>query len=219
MKIEHSQDTIEIDIPDNVVNVGIRISGGTDSAILAYLLAKYKSEENPNIKLVPITLYRASKPFNLIFAEKIIKFIGRELSVNFEHHFIIGNIPDSVSMTENSQLITTMMYKEKVIDEHFVGITSTPFTSVEGLTDDLDHITGFNRDPALYKNKKEGKSNRPLYNIDKKGVAELYNKFNLNDTLFPLTRSCEECYPNGFENHCGECWWCKERYWAFGRYS
>ena len=50
------------------------------------------------------------------------------------------------------------------------------------------------------------------------------------DDLFPVTRSCERLgEPEGkiftteedfFANSCKaeECWWCKERYWAFGRY-
>ena len=64
----------------------------------------------------------------------------------------------------------------------------------------------------------------PLINIDKQGVKELYEKFGLLDTLYPLTRSCES-FTDDFSKHCGEykdeqdvCWFCKERYWGFGRY-
>jgi 7-cyano-7-deazaguanine synthase in queuosine biosynthesis len=34
--------------------------------------------------------------------------------------------------------------------------------------------------------------------------------------IFPITRSCES-WTNDFSKHCGECWWCKEREWGFGR--
>ena len=43
------------------------------------------------------------------------------------------------------------------------------------------------------------------------------------DELFPLTRSCEseekgqQMLDGGPEEHCGKCWWCLERQWAFGR--
>jgi len=43
----------------------------------------------------------------------------------------------------------------------------------------------------------------------------------LLETLFPVTRSCEwnehvVGEDPGME-HCGNCWWCHERKWAFGR--
>ena len=53
-------------------------------------------------------------------------------------------------------------------------------------------------------------------NIDKKGVAELYDYFGLMDTLFPLTRSCED-WTDDFSAHCGKCWFCLERLWGFGK--
>ena len=46
---------------------------------------------------------------------------------------------------------------------------------------------------------------KPLVNIDKKGVAELYEILGVTDTLFPLTRSCED-FTDDFSKHCEECW-------------
>lgn len=219
MIIDHSQDIIKIEIPDQIINVGVRISGGVDSAILTYLLGKYKSEERPDINLIPITLFRRSKPFNQVFAEKVLRFVEKEFNIIFNSHYIVGNTLDLVDQSEATTKLLNMLYREEVIQIHFVGITSTPLNTVKGLTDDLDHITGLDRSPQKIKPKIQGVSYRPLYNIDKKGVAELYNKFNLTDRLFPLTRSCEESYPKDFDVHCGECWWCRERFWAFGRYK
>lgn len=54
----------------------------------------------------------------------------------------------------------------------------------------------------------------PFHRIDKKVIAGMYEELNLLETLFPLTRSCEN--NNLLEGHCGECWWCEERLWAFG---
>ena len=59
---------------------------------------------------------------------------------------------------------------------------------------------------------------QPWTNWHKQDLAELYNNLAIMDTLFPLTRSCEGM---GSEilarKHCGECWWCQERLWGFGR--
>jgi len=56
----------------------------------------------------------------------------------------------------------------------------------------------------------------PFSNVDKKAIAELYEHYNLIDTLFPMTRSCE-AETNYFSKHCGKCWWCGEREYGFGR--
>ena len=55
---------------------------------------------------------------------------------------------------------------------------------------------------------------RPFINDTKKAIAELYNKHNL-ESLSKLTISCEAVEP---PRPCKECWWCKEKHWAFGYY-
>ena len=55
---------------------------------------------------------------------------------------------------------------------------------------------------------------RPFINSTKQTVAELYNEHNLQD-LANLTISCES---ESLPRPCKECWWCKEKYWAFGYY-
>lgn len=69
----------------------------------------------------------------------------------------------------------------------------------------------------------------PFVHKDKKeGTAKLYKKMNVMEDLFPLTYSCEERRPSekiklniveGFQeySHCGGCWFCLERAYAFGR--
>ena len=49
----------------------------------------------------------------------------------------------------------------------------------------------------------------------KKDIANLYIEHNLLEKLFPITTSCESL--DNVTEHCGECWWCKERQWAFNR--
>lgn len=63
----------------------------------------------------------------------------------------------------------------------------------------------------------------PFVNVDKRFVAAMYKKYNVED-LLDLTRSCEAIPsedapfdPNFEKTPCGHCWWCLERKWAFGR--
>lgn len=53
--------------------------------------------------------------------------------------------------------------------------------------------------------------------VDKKFIAYQYEKFGLMDTIYPLTASCVSPTDNG--DPCKKCWWCKEKYWAFGYYD
>ena len=41
MIIENTQDKIVFDLPENYKNIGIKLSGGADSAIVLYMLCKY----------------------------------------------------------------------------------------------------------------------------------------------------------------------------------
>lgn len=69
--------------------------------------------------------------------------------------------------------------------------------------------------PFVHKNKKEG-------------TAAMYNQLNITDELFPLTYSCTNTRSsektklsvvNEYQEytHCGRCWNCLERAYAFGR--
>ena len=76
------------------------------------------------------------------------------------------------------------------------------------------------RDKVQNQWKLEWQMFRPIINLNKKEIAEIYKEFGLLDTLFNQTRSCENPsteITQNFETHCGECWWCKEREWGFGK--
>jgi|APGre2960657404_1045060.scaffolds.fasta_scaffold39316_2 hypothetical protein len=55
--------------------------------------------------------------------------------------------------------------------------------------------------------------NSPWYNVNKFGIRELYEKFELMETLAPMTISCTHIGP---PYPCGKCHWCKEKQSIFG---
>lgn len=69
----------------------------------------------------------------------------------------------------------------------------------------------------------------PFVHKDKKeGTASMYEELDITDELLPLTYSCEESRSSektklsvvdGYQEHthCGRCWFCLERAYAFGR--
>ena len=63
MIIDNSQDTIEFNLPDEFDKIGIKLSGGADSAIVLYMLCKYITETNRECEIIPMTVCHAGKAY------------------------------------------------------------------------------------------------------------------------------------------------------------
>lgn len=208
-------ETIDFHLSSDIKVVGLKISGGADSALVSYLLSKYVTEQRPNIKIQPVTVSHAGKSYQKEYAESVINFCKKMFGDIFLPH-IHGWCDTAEDYVKSQDEIILKLYKDKKIQCHFIGITQNPPSEVmnqigwNGPADD--------RSANVKRPIKNNNAYRLLVNINKKGVYELYKKHNLLDTLFPLTRSCEE-FTEDFSKHCEECWFCKERYWGFGRYE
>ena len=222
MTIPTSQGDVVIDISlfgnppyqEVVKRVGVRISGGADSAILAYMLAIYKRDYNQDIEIHPITCINNRKPYQEIFAKQVLAKITELTGVEFKKHFI--ETVNGEKYTHEQGVFQQYLYNEKLIDIHYMGETLNPPIGVE-----VDwKFKGNGRD---HSRDEKGDTHipivifKPFRNIDKKAISELYQHFDVLDTLFPLTRSCE-IHTFDFTNHCDKCWFCLERKWGFGRY-
>lgn len=225
MFIKNSQQDIEFNIPDTLSNIGIKISGGADSAILCYILAKYKAEERPDINIHPMTAVNILKPYQLIFSKRVIEFCESEFNIKFSEHHTLDPVMEGPALADAQNKLLYGLYDSKIIDCHAVGITANPlndettahlFENPE-LRDTERDRDGILKQTEFSKANNPFKSFRPFANIDKKGIAELYEQFGLLDTLFPLTKSCEGFTSSWDSPHCGKCWWCQERQWGFGR--
>lgn len=204
---------IENTIPKNIKNVGIKMSGGTDSSIAAYLIALYSVKNNLNLNIIPITVIEESAPFQLIFTETVIKIINKIISANIKQpivfNFSKGDKIKRIRKVEN------ILFKSKTVELIVSGTTKAPKEDI-GYNNTVKWPASDDRTLDSYPYLWDNKIYTPILNIDKKGVAKLYEEYDLVDTLFPYTRSCVSATTD-FSKHCGTCWWCKERIWAFGR--
>ena len=175
MIIENSQDKIIFNLPSNYKNIGIKLSGGADSAIVLYMLCKYIYDNKIECEINPITVCHAGKAFQLQYATKVIFFMQENFpGIRFGNHFTGVNYhPQSYAMVQEK--LVNQCYKNKQIDCHFVGITKNPpkdiadsFVAQPGPQD--DRSAGVVRETNL-----NNKVFRPLINIDKKGVKEYTN--------------------------------------------
>lgn len=220
MLFENSQDSFEMNIDSDITRVGLKISGGADSAIVAYMLAKYCKQQRPNITIYPITGISELKPFQAVFSKQVIAKIEQLLDYKFGEHTADSVRSDHNYVSDQDTLVANT-YEKYDLQMHFSGITANP-TAEEApeLVDPTEFESAWYNDRQKQNTKKShiaGHSTRPLINVDKKGVHEHYVNQGVLEDLFPLTRSCE-LHTTDFSEHCGECWFCKERLWGFGRY-
>lgn len=218
MRFKNSQQDVVIEEDANVKCVSLKISGGADSAIVAYMLCEYVTKERPDIKIIPITTIHPAKPYQEIYAKRVIEHLQQKFGNIFGKHYV--NIADSADDYIKAQERLWKQASEiEQIDTNYSGITANPpkeITEQHSHDGPVDNRNGKNF-PVIV-----GKFRRHLSNIDKKGVAELYKTLGVIDTLFPITRSCEaheESEEYDINKHCGECWWCMERHWGFNRYT
>jgi len=225
MFIKNSQQNIIIDFPKHVKKIGMKLSGGLDSSLMLYMVCKYIQDENIDATIIPITIEKHKVKFHFKFSELVINYCKEKFpNVVFGKHQKENQYSNS-GHNSTQHIYVKKLIKEKIIDCHFFGGTANPpesvvFKNPEGLILDPppDRIfTGELIAQTLEINNYF--YYRPFINIDKKGIYELYKKFDLMDSLFLLTRSCENesiKKTNNYTTHCkNDCWDCFERKWGF----
>lgn len=224
-----------IDIPKHTPNnvpvktIGIWMSGGADSALLCYLLAEKIKKENLNVTIQLITIdYKRPFVFKAGTVRERIEEILDAKSI-FENH-IVYNPPGEIVWTPDEladqfHIRNYEHFKNNKFQVLYSGITTNPPVEVQqtfnyGILPDVEakRGTAIQKETNRYFVHPDGGEFweiKPFFKLDKKDLAELYKSNNLLDNVFPLTRSCEHI--GTVHGHCGRCWWCNEREWAFGR--
>lgn len=194
-----------VSIPEG--SIGISCSGGTDSSLLLYILMANVTQ--------PLHIFTLSNNLkgrsNAIVVPKVIeKCIQLTGNIDIIHHSYYAEDQTESTLFE----IQREFLKNNIINCLFWAVTANPPSDVNFDSNNIE-----DRDPRITKDEItfNGYLRQPFVNKDKKTIAQIYKDLNLMDTLFPITRSCEELGKLEYYDHCGQCWWCKERSWGFGR--
>ena len=200
---------INIDIHDSGP-IGITVSGGADSASLLYVLLKNTAQTVHIYSFLSDAKGTVVEPYVDRVVAKCVELTGNS---NIVHH------KEKIAVQTPKVLALTL--KERIeqgeISIAYYGSTKFPPTDVintfnEKLDEELldTRGSGVDRDVYVFNNY----FYRPFINLDKKDISKLYSSLDLLDSLYPLTRSCENIYSP--DKHCGKCFWCEERHWGFG---
>tara|TARA_Y100000004_G_scaffold154627_1_gene178846 strand:- start:233 stop:940 length:708 start_codon:yes stop_codon:yes gene_type:complete len=208
-------------------NIGINLSAGTDSALLMFFTCRELEKRNSNQKIIPITGVHNLRPNNIWNAEEIVLLFKEWFpSVKWGEHQINRYDKDNQKDKPNKHLEHEISLREKkIVDIILHGRTANPSLE-EAKKHNLLYKREERRDRHGNKRKVYHENhNRPFYCpfefVDKKFISDMYHQYNLMDELFPITASCVAYAKttNHFSEPCKECWWCREKKWAFGMYD
>lgn len=209
----------------------VEVSGGADSSLLTWLLVDEIKRNRWTTQVQPVVVRRAkaNHPKGAYRAmDKIQELHGGNVLLP-----LIETIPDvEADGYDEGKYFNALKFdglKEGKWQECYNGTTLMP--SMEDLKENFKDQSGLGMldkrgndvetKTTHYKNlgNFEYSLKLPFYKITKKELAEIYKEKGLTDTLYPFTRSCESLDKELWESleHCGKCWWCEERLWAFGR--
>lgn len=201
--------------------ISITCSGGADSSSLLYLLMKYKTDDTIHV-FTSGSHNKARRNIKTAInvVEECINLTGND---NIHHH---SSFCDVLQFETAADIALQDYVDTGYTNIMYTGITRNP---PKDITDKFKLPTTEEvRNPNL-ENKEILIRNNTVYtpyiNVDKRTIKRIYDEENLMNTLFDTTRSCEydltssyfDIIPDPGMEHCGECWWCQERQWAFGR--
>lgn len=186
--------------------IGIMMSGGADSTVLFYILMKHApgpisvfscGNGRTNYQEVEGAL-RVINRCMQIFDRRDVSFYG-----HWENHKLKENMFNMDLIIKSGIRLMYSGFTRPPPDGSIKDYDTEAAFVPEGNTEKINEV--FHVDGHLY---------APFANINKKKIAELYKELDIEE-LYSYTRSCESLTLIG--GHCGKCWWCKERIWAFGK--
>ncbi len=199
----------------------VQTSGGLDSALMLYLTAKTFSDLGSQTQILPFSLEVPTKAKTLSSARAVINKV-RELTQysnllpGTELHIPLEECTPPHKDNFFNKTILQLFLDNKICFE-FNGNTRNPPENYRSKFPE-DQKRQFSRDnrTSIYNGIF---SASPHAMNDKRGVVNLYQQFNLTDTLAPLTLSCDmnldELKERNLPVPCKSCWWCHERQWGF----
>lgn len=226
-----------IPFDNNWKKVAISLSGGADSALLAFLVCEQVTDQEVHIishircwKTKPwqqydslrIYEYLTNKFPNIVF-HRHTNFIAPDLEYGSQGPTIVDEYGKHVS-GDNAEIRSFAEYicHSYDIDIYYNAVTRNPKNV------DFQGMSSRDLEPSEENKHLELMTHmgrlaaHPFRFLEKDKIVKKYKELGIMD-LFEMTRSCEGTFDNiDYRNYtvgqhvpiCGECFWCKEREWA-----
>jgi 7-cyano-7-deazaguanine synthase in queuosine biosynthesis len=235
----HLYNIDEVEIPFDIKwnNIAISISGGADSALLAYLLCSLNKNSTVHVishirmwKTKPWQQWDSIHVYNWLtthFPNIKFKRYTNLIAPEIEYGNIGPSLIDEYGKKVSGDNIQQRAYAEYVcyqnnIDAYYNAVTRNPkLAHFNGMGErDIDR-TPENEHLRIMKHMGMW-AIHPFRFVDKSWVIKQYKRLDIWN-LLELTRSCEgevaginytSYTPGQYVPTCGTCFWCKEREWA-----
>jgi len=209
--------------------IGVSLSGGADSALLAYLIC---IESNADIHFTTQIRLWKTRPWAEHIAENVVGWFRDRFNNKFYHHKNLVPpeleepteylIKDEYGKMKPGNRIILRSHNEYIahkfkLNALYGGVNLNPDIEFEGRVKERD--TGHILPHFIH----DGVDIcHPFVYTRKDWIIEQYYKHNILD-LLNITRSCEGEFedityktytPGQYVPTCGKCFWCKERGWA-----
>ena len=220
---------MNIEIDQTWKRIGISVSGGADSALLAYLIC---SQTNANIYLTTQVRMWKTRPWQSYVAIEVVEWLRKRFPSRITHiqGFIPPELEEPVSpliLDEYGKLkpgnrIILRAHNEFVVHQYkldawFNGVNKNPPIDIPGALAER-------KEGALPLHMKHMGIDvcHPFTHTTKDAIIKQYYHNDIRD-LLDLTRSCEGEFsgldyttyiPHQKVPTCKECFWCIEREWA-----
>jgi hypothetical protein len=232
-------DGIDIPFEPSWKNIAISLSGGADSALLAYIVCQKAKEHNVTIHIINHVRCWKTKPWQQHDADCVYNWLFQKFyhttfkrHINFiapdlEYGNVGPNLTDEYGKKVSGDNIQQRAYAEFIcnkynVDAYYNAVTRNPRLAMFNGMKERD-IEPTDENKHLERMTHMGvEVLHPFRFIEKSEVVKKYQELDIID-LFEITRSCEGVFKDiDYTNYttgqyvpvCGECFWCKEREWA-----
>jgi hypothetical protein len=111
--------------------LGVWMSGGSDSSILTFLLAKTIKDHNLDVKIMPMSFKRDNKPWNLWVSTNVVEQIEKILNIKkgdifLNHNYCYFGDPGSDDFSSKMEKHITMLKTNNLITIVYSGLTKNP---------------------------------------------------------------------------------------------
>lgn len=236
----HNIDGVNIPFETHWNSIAISVSGGADSALLAYLLCGLiPSTQTMEVNVISHTRMWKTRPWQALDSLNVYNWlVARFPNIKFKRHtnFIapdieygnIGpNITDEYGKQVSGDNIQQRAYAEYVCnneqcDAYYNAVTRNPRLSLFNGMRERDIEPDETNQHLTLMIHMGRYAVHPFRFVEKDWVIKQYKRLEI-EPLLNITRSCEGEFkgidyrtytPGQYVPTCGECFWCKEREWA-----
>ena len=217
---------IDFSLLDDKKSIWISVSGGTDSALLLYLVTKYLHDTNSTAKLTPWVYVDLSRPGNDNDVQLIIDCIQSICPYPYEPTIVNTFFkPPGGDKPGLTKPFWDILARSTRFDVYMNALSNSPseeeMIKTPGFYEAFKKVGPEDRLPTeqkktvSYSTKLNLTILTPFINLNKQNLADIYEECGLMDNLFPLTKSCVA----RASTPCYNCFWCYEKHWAFGMYD